>query len=77
MSNEYIKPRNKVIKWYYKLSYTWQLIAEANYMSRRVEVKEKWSKKKYKEISENIAIYRNIHWTEYTLDRYAFLNSNK
>jgi hypothetical protein len=46
-------------------------------MNRRAEAREKWSKKKYKEISENIAIYCNIHWTEYTLDRYAFLNSNK
>lgn len=67
MDNEYIKPRNKVIRWYDKLSYTWQLIAEANYMSRRVEAREEWGKKKYKEISENIAIYRNAYW-----DRFAF-----
>ena len=40
MSDEYIKPRNKVIRWYDKLSYTWQLIAEANYMDKRVNARE-------------------------------------
>lgn len=51
MSNEYyIKPRNKVIRWYDKLSYTWQLIAEANYMDKRVKAREERSKISYEKI---------------------------
>lgn len=57
MSNEYIKPRNKVIRWYDKLSYTWQLITEANYMDKRVNAREERSKIKYKDIIRNLMWY--------------------
>ena len=65
MSNEYIKPRNKVIRWYDKLSYIWQLIAEANYMMKRVKAREERSKIKYKDIIRNLMwYYWDYYWWE-------------
>lgn len=72
MDNEYIKPRNKVIRWYDKLSYTWQLIAEANYMMKRVNAREERSKIKYKDIVRSLMYYYwDFHKTdERSAERY-------